>query len=193
MTKTLEKIREIFEHHLPYEIDRLAETYGLLNDASELRRGLSQATCDTVADSLIVAFCVHGKALIEFLSKSDGESYASSTDYADNYQSWKIAHGSREHSIRGKLNNQLSHLTFGRTAVNPEKIGPEDRTFIVQKIKSELERWTPCLRAEYNAKLLPIVRLKPVLTLKMPAALSVTNHTSSSIGWTGPSGPMNAK
>ena len=100
MNKTVNKVREIFEHHLRYEIDRLVEAYDLLSNPYELSSNLSRATFDTVADSLIVAFCVHAKTLIEFLTRDGGESYASPMDYADNYTPWKIRHNSREHSCR---------------------------------------------------------------------------------------------
>jgi|SRR6185437_2068281 hypothetical protein len=192
MTKTPQTLKEIFEHHLPYEIDRLAEAFELLKSPRELRERLSQSTFDTVADSLVVAFCIHGKNLIEFLSRPISENYASSSDYADNYQPWNIAHGTQEHSIKGKLNNQLSHLTFDRTTVDSDKISIDDRIFIVQQIKNELERWAPYLKTTYNVNALPIARLTPSQTVKLSGSISATNHTtyasSGPFGFTGPSG-----
>jgi hypothetical protein len=125
--KTPEKLQEVFDKHVSYEIGRLAEMYALLAEPDAFRfNSLDEAVRDTMKDALIVSFCIHAKNLMEFLSRSPEDHHAASADYADvGYEPWNIGHRTPAHKLRGKLNNQLSHLTFERTDDPNEKIaGP---------------------------------------------------------------------
>ena len=117
MPKTGTKLQEVFDKHLAYEIDRLAEIYALLAGPDTFGfSSLSKGIQDTMKDALIVAFCIHAKNLIEFLTRKPEQHHAASADYTNpSYNRWEIKHGSSAHALRGKLNNQLSHLTFERT------------------------------------------------------------------------------
>jgi hypothetical protein len=141
-------MQEVFDQHIAYEIAVFADTYRVLTGGLAIHA--SEEADKIIGDALKVAFCIHGKTLMEFLSKSSGGSYAASEDYADNYLPWKIEHGTKAHALRGKLNNQLSHLTYDRTDLDADKIGDQDRKELVGLIHSELVRWIAAFKTPYD-------------------------------------------
>ena len=82
MPKTGTKLQEVFDKHLAYEIDRLAAIYALLAGPDTFGfSSLSKDIQDTMKDALIVAFCIHAKNLIEFLTRKPEHHHAASADY----------------------------------------------------------------------------------------------------------------
>jgi hypothetical protein len=179
--KTLEKIQEVFDKHVRYEISRLAEMYDRLLKP-ELYSQLQPCVRDTITDALIVAFCIHAKNLMEFLSYTPRRDRATAEDYAgSDYRRWKIAPRTHAHDLKGKLNNQLSHLSFERTDEPNEKIGIQERKDLVDMLHDELVRWIAQLKPDYDANKLNVKALAVAkeIEIRWEVLRSASNTTSS--------------
>src|SRR5215204_691610 len=73
MTKTPQTKQEVFEKHVPYEVDRLLETYELLLEPKRYRSALAREITDTVEDALMVGFCTHARNLLEFFFRENNK------------------------------------------------------------------------------------------------------------------------
>lgn len=135
---------EIAEEHLPYEIGmlvfsaRVFQTMKSDGSVPDIEAALRNA--------LITAFCTHARNLIDFLeSKRKG---ARARKMANDYK--PFANGKIDKRLTKKLEDQISHLSFGRTSDPNEKINGRDRTALLRAIVTELIAFRPHLRREYQ-------------------------------------------
>jgi hypothetical protein len=121
--------------HLPYELDMLAQTYEQLN----VTKGR------VLVNALIESFCIHARNLIEFYrGKSDVHaSHFTSSKYKPKYVAAN-ANG-LGNTLYAKLNQQIAHMSKDRTTDPKKKIGPDDRTKIIQALRLEEARFRSCL------------------------------------------------
>jgi hypothetical protein len=138
------KHREIAEEHLPYEIGMLVfsalvyQNMGTGGPHPDIERA--------VRNALITAFCIHARNLIDFLeSKRKG---ARARKMAVDYK--PFANGKIDKRLTKKLEDQIAHLSFGRTSNPNEKINGRDRTNLLRAIVTELIAYRPHLRPEYQ-------------------------------------------
>jgi len=118
---------EIFETHLPYEIDMLRWAYERLEVEIE-----DPALCNAV----IECFCLHARNLIEFFEKTGD---VSAKAFANPSYAAFPGKGRAVTSARRKLNNQISHLIHDeRTDEIAEKIGADLRLDYLNLIEAEL-------------------------------------------------------
>src|SRR5215472_1081532 len=97
--------------HFVYEVKMIWETY-----ARFLRRDF--VTKETVIrNALIESFCVHARNLIEFLRGKHRRKYT-----RPSYRPFCDVPTEKINAINDRLNDQISHLRFGRTVKTSEKI-----------------------------------------------------------------------
>jgi hypothetical protein len=177
MAKTAHKLQEVFNKHIPYEIGRLIEMYDLLLKPDPYR-SVAEPTRETIDDALIVGFCIHAKNLVEFFEQKPHKHYAAAADYTDQgYQPWEIAHGTVAHELKGKLNNQLSHLSYERTEEPNEKIGVNERKQLLDMIHDQLVRWIGHLKPEYDRSKVSIGALGAARAAVIAGIGGTTNTT----------------
>jgi hypothetical protein len=179
MPKTRETMQLMFDEHVRYEIDHLRGMYRLLVEPDTYNEQLPDLDRKMIDDALIVAFCIHAKNLVEFLSDTPRNDHARAEDYADGYW-WKLSHGTMAYELKGKVNNQISHLTYARADDPNEKIGAQERKELVDLIYDQLNRWSKHLKTGYDANRL---NLEPLATAKQmeikTGALGASSHTTS--------------
>jgi hypothetical protein len=78
---------------------------------------------------------------------------------------------SREGRLKGKLNSQISHLTYARTEDPNEKIGSQDRKELVKRIYDELVRWSNHLKPSYDANKLNLTTLETAKEMEIKAGV----------------------
>jgi hypothetical protein len=109
-----------------------------------------------LANAIIESFCVHARNLIDFFSVDSAtppqasKNYVGAKHFCDGYAPWTKGGPNRE--LYGRLNAQISHLTYNRTSKDEEKIGPKEREELVELIERELEIFRGCLRRPYAEK-----------------------------------------
>ena len=188
--KTPEAMRKMFDVHVPYEIIRLDEMYRLMAQPDLFNfKGIPEKQQPTIEDALIVAFCSHARNLVEFFEKQPSDNYACAKDFAkDKYEPLKINHGTRLHSLKGMLNNQINHLTYERTDQPDEKIGAPERKELFQAIHDEVVRWKAALKPEYDVFTINTDSLADARVMVLKAAIGesneITHSTSPSISGT---------
>ncbi len=142
-----EGLMEAFDHQLVYEVDMFYRTYNFL-DVPAWSPGL--------ANAIIESFCVHARNLIEFFDQESAtpgqarSNYMGAKHFCDGYIPW--TKGGPSNDLRGRLNRQISHLTYDRTSKEEEKIGRKERAKLVELIERELEVFGGCLRKPYVEK-----------------------------------------
>lgn len=156
MTKTEETMREVFQIHLPYEIDRLIGIYELLADGKWY-----QTVADPkghLADALIVGFCTHARNLLEFFFHKEGTYFAAALDYAtksdnetESYERLNLEKEKDANKLYKQLCAQINHLTYERTDETSKKIGPKEREELVKLIHKEARRLSVALKPPYDA------------------------------------------
>jgi hypothetical protein len=99
-----------------------------------------------LANAIIESFCVHARNLIEFFDQKSATPGQARSDYigakhfCNGYIPW--TKGGPSNDLRGRLNRQISHLTYDRT----------ERAELVRFIQRELEIFGRCLREPYKEK-----------------------------------------
>ena len=152
-------MRHVFEEHVFYEIGRLVDTYQLLLKPDEYwYEKFTPQIGEAIKDALIVGFCTHARNLLEFFYRKSGKDPAS-VDYADPPYEHLDQNRNDVDTLKNKLNNQINHLSYGRTKETSEKIGPNDRKRIIKLIHSDAVRLKDRLKPGYDAKYLLIDRL----------------------------------
>ena len=127
---------EIWAIHLPYELDMMEHTLSLLT-LGVCKEGI-------LANALIESFCIHCRALIEFLQGQGG-----SDPYwfvQDTFKKPDFADVAAE--IR-KLHTQIAHLTGERTDDPKKKLDDAARVTLFNKILSEFETFAMHLKPQY--------------------------------------------
>jgi hypothetical protein len=137
-----EYLTELFEHHLPYEVQMMRYAYKCL-----------ESDMDPAAVNIhIEAFCLHVRNLLEFLnykpSKPSGMGDFTVT-------TWKPFNGvcpGKISKTKRRLNNQISHLGMGERTSDPtKKISANERLEMRSMIETELGRLPLGLKPEWKA------------------------------------------
>ena len=131
------KLVEVIERHLPYEIGMLFSTYKRL-EAGEPDHD--------VRNALIEAFCIHARNLIDFLKgKRKGVRARSVTDGYTPFAGTKI-----DRALTKKIEDQIAHLSIGRTSDPNEKIDGRVRSVLLWAIATELVEFQRHLKPQYR-------------------------------------------
>jgi hypothetical protein len=160
--------QEMFEVHLRHEVKMLNDTYTAL---------FSPPPDGTLHDALIESFCIHARAICEFFK------YKSEFDprqFVD--VSFQIEKRFIDDEMYNKLNEQIAHLSRKRKRLTKDKIGPEERRYIYEKVCEELEDYQSHLIEPYKTIWQP--PFERVRTLKVTSQASATGHVTER-GWTG--------
>ncbi len=141
-----EGLIEMFTRHLPYEMDMLRVTYLMLSTP-----GAKLWFTEYVLNALIEAFCVHARNLFEFYSATNSlkEETVAAQHFTTNYQAFPDGLPGR---IIGKLNAQITHLSYNREDDADRKIGSDDRKRIFGLLELEMERFAAHLREPYKSQ-----------------------------------------
>jgi hypothetical protein len=160
-------LQKVFEVHLPYEIVRLVEMYELLLEPGPYHSKLAPEMADTVDDALIVGFCTHARNILEFFFRTRLRSYAIALDYANAEYRRLDPNKAEVKRLYGQLCTQINHLTYKRTDVTSEKIGPKERKELVDLIHDEAARLARHLKSGYNKQHLYLNRLAAAAALEI--------------------------
>jgi hypothetical protein len=108
-------LTEIFNRHLPYEIDRLRRTYEMIEALARSPISPESAYQEAQRFALIESFCVHSRSLTDFFSgHRGGPSDAIAEDFTVGFTTALKAKEEPLFNIRTKLNKQVFHLTKNR-------------------------------------------------------------------------------
>jgi hypothetical protein len=169
----------MFDRHVAYELHEFAESYWRMRAGNT-----NQADLNMNHD----VFCTHGRNLVEFFSKRPDGHHVVAADFATAaYVPWNIQHGSTAHDARGRLNNEVSHLTWNRPENQTDQMDQAYRDKVWNLISDEVRRWLPHIRSEFDKSKLPLARYDQQppgpLTLELPqtnqTALQATNIFTS--------------
>jgi len=137
------KLVEVIETHLPYEIGMLVFTAKLLETMQPGNLPENEAA---VRNALIESFCIHARNLIDFLlGKRKGVRAKAVTD---NYK--PFASGRIDKALTQKIEDQIAHITLGRTSDPNEKIDGRIRAKLLRAIATELTAFRTCLKPQYR-------------------------------------------
>lgn len=133
-------LKELFEHHLPYEVEMMRYAYSRLE--SKMDKG--------AVNVHIEAFCLHVRNLLEFLETKKTHSVAAFV-----LPGWKRFDGvpaAQLTRVRALLNNQISHLVAEQRTSDPaNKIDGQEREQMLMLIETELERLRHGLASGWTA------------------------------------------
>ncbi|MBR0985349.1 hypothetical protein [Bradyrhizobium liaoningense] len=136
----LSAIDRIIKHHIPYELSMMR-----LSLAAALERGPNQFQQNLYVEG----FALHCRNLIEFLKNGDACAF-NPTDFTNT--SFKVDKKFIRTKLIDKINEQISHLTDGRTEDQDEKFKPSDWQETADIIESEFSRWLQNLTPEWAEK-----------------------------------------
>jgi hypothetical protein len=190
LKKSAEKLSQerheaFFSEHFPYEIGMMRYAYHKLK-GENFDQGDQNAMIET--------FCIHARNIIELfkthVSCDFDPRYFTTSDFRINKQFIKDG-------LLSKINNQISHLTKGRTELHQYKIGPTDRNEIFESIEAEIARFETALSDTRKEKweAAKITWTFPVPTIFVGKTLEATNFSTSShliTGYTGAARPQSA-
>jgi hypothetical protein len=184
-----EGLMEMFERHLPYEIDMLRVTYLMLSTP-----GADLWLTKWIQNAVIESFCVHARNLIEFYKATNlpTEETVAAQHFTKDYRAFPLGVPGQ---IIGKMNAQITHLSYNREDDPARKIGHEDRKLIMNLLEREMERFASHLREPYKSKWREDLRVGIKLDAVAPAVstASATNAiqivTLDTGGKPGPVGP----
>jgi hypothetical protein len=163
----------MFKRHLYYEIEQLALSYW------RARAGLNG---QELVNLYVESFCLHAKTLLEFLIRKPGDDMAAAADFADgSYVRPKRVRGNELDQVLGRLNIELSHLSWARPDNQSDQIGPDYRDKVWTLVRTELHKWAACLRPEFSASDIPLSLLNGLIVNTVPtlSQMSATNAISS--------------
>ena len=138
MAKTLDPqhLREVFDKHLPYEIEMLRFSSAAL--PGESPSGLTNA--------LIECFWLHARNLIEFL-KDDYRLNFCAQPYPP-FNGWTVT---KRNKLLARINNQISHLIYDLRTDDPlGKLNGDDMMSCLSLIEAELLVFKANLLADYS-------------------------------------------
>jgi hypothetical protein len=170
-------------HHLVYEINMLRETYERCpKEGVEISDGV-------IKNVLIESFCIHARNLIEFFQNEGNYKYKRYSN--SQYKSFSIVDDGRITSIKGLLNDQISHLIYRgkqrRIVEKSEQISDDHRAHIFNIVAAEIGRFKIHLGHAYKHIAFP--ELVPVVVPVNPSQ-GATTTTSISIAYgIGPTAP----
>jgi len=104
---------------------------------------------------LIECFCLHARNLIDFFWKGErpGAKNAVARHFTDNdnYTPFGgICPQKKTEGLYGKLNKQISHITYDRTDEDAKKLNPDNREFLYKMIEDEIENFRTHIREPYT-------------------------------------------
>jgi hypothetical protein len=164
-------LTDVFNEHIPYEIDMLRETYRMLE---------TPPTIDALKNALLEAFCVHARSLLDFfVCQRVRQNDVIASDFVPGFTPQVNDKGEPLKTIRAKLNKQIFHLTTNRTIIDAAKFDlARDGTEIINRLEREIDRFsTACIGSEFgrlNCKTKPIPFTPPTI--------QPVTHTTSPIG-----------
>jgi hypothetical protein len=154
------------EHHLGYEIDMLNRSYWLIYNIRGLldQTNAPELQKEAASNAMKEDFCVHARALIEFVFKSG-------TNSASGFAVPGYSPPSEPRQWR-PLNNQIVHVMDGRTEVDADKLQDPDWADILYWLDQELLRWVMERDPSYASITIPHIDLSHVPTLfaKVPTS-----------------------
>jgi hypothetical protein len=126
---------KIISEMLPYEIDMLRHSY---------RRLQSPLHDQADVNAFIECFCVHARNLLDFFwdAKPKQKKHAVARHFiAGCYHPFERV-SPKTNGLYGKLNDQIAHITYGRTDVMEEKIGPVERAYLKDLVEKQIENFS---------------------------------------------------
>ncbi|CAN0404191.1 unnamed protein product, partial [Phaeothamnion confervicola] len=129
--------QELLGEHLRYEIDMLRET---------LHR-IPSSTDQVTTYALLESHYTHARGLIEFLL---GEKKRAAQDFVNPpYQPFSGKNGRVDHFVQ-KLNQQISHLIYGRTADASKKLSDTEQAELYELIRCAVMHFKSRMKQEYQ-------------------------------------------
>lgn len=136
---------QVFEVHLPYELDMFEEAAKFLMSEEFAKLDRENKNDWFRANTAIEAFWTHARTLHEFFTHPKnpepvlGAHHASAKDFASGY--WADL---ELQTVVEKINNQVSHLNYGRELWPPDKLGHEMQ-YVKGAIDKEVKRFEEAL------------------------------------------------
>jgi hypothetical protein len=169
---------DIISEHLPYEIHMLRHAYDKLQSSSH-----GQAT----DNGLIECFCLHARNLLDFFRDQKHSNYAVAREFTTaSYNPFDGTNPKSSGGLYGKLNDQITHLSYRRTNNPAAKIGPDERVFLKNLIEKEIDNFSNHVDGAYRP-LWKVQAEAPVSTPVGPSGTTSTPHITT-VGATGPIG-----
>ena len=141
MSQAEDKMLEIMERHLPYEITMLVCSHTALGTMIYSKDDHSKL----VRNSLINSFCIAARNVLDFLlNKINARASAVTFNYKP------FAQGKPEQSLIQKIQDQIAHITLNRTSDPEKKINGVVRDALSRAIIPELIVFRGCLRKKYQ-------------------------------------------
>jgi hypothetical protein len=145
--------KRVFEEHLPYELDMFDEAAKFIMSKEFAKLDRKNNKNDWFrANAAIEAFWTHARTLQEFFNQPKnpepmlGAHHASAKDFASDY--WPdLGLG----TVVEKINNQVSHLNYGRESLPPEKLGHEMQ-YVKAAIDKQVKRFQETIAAAATKK-----------------------------------------
>jgi hypothetical protein len=138
----------MFRRHVYYEIEQFAVSYW------RLKAGIrDQELINLYHES----FCIHAKTLLEFFNRKAEDHMAAAVDFTDaSYVPLERERGNELKQILGRVNIEISHLSWARPDNQSDQIGQDYRDKIWVFVTKERQRWVASLRPEFDRSLLPL-------------------------------------
>lgn len=151
----------VLEDALPHELEMLQGSYIRL---------ISPPSDPIVENALIECFCLHARQLLEFLNNKQG---APVRDFVD--AAFQLQHITNlDNDLVTKLNTQIAHITYRRTAQQKDKINQADRKRLLEEIVAEMQNVANNLKAEFVGLL--SLNVVQVPTIIVSTTASATNQ-----------------
>jgi hypothetical protein len=131
---------EFFTEHLPYEIGMVRDSMNAL---------ITPQLPEFEKNAFIETFCLHARNLIEFFKNKDACDF-DPRSFVDAF--FRLNKRFIGDAALPRINEQISHLTKGRTANPKEKINGVDLGEMHQAIEAEIERFAQHLKPEWQGK-----------------------------------------
>jgi hypothetical protein len=137
-------LTDIFNEHLPYEIDMLRETYRLLTPTTP--------ATDVYKNALIEAFCVHARSLLDFFMYRKRETDVVASNFATGFIPQLNDVIEPLKTLKLKLNKQIFHLTKSRKIVEADKFDvASDGIEVVKLLEGEIARFAAaCVGTQFG-------------------------------------------
>jgi len=155
---------EFFDEHLHYEISMLRATYAYMCVGS---------FGDILNNALIESFCTHARNLIEFFRYKDPCDYHPVEFVTDKFRKNTQF---IDDSLFTTINEQISHISYYRTADPSKKIDGTFRAKVIAALEAEIGRFNKHLTDHFRARWK--FSQAPTITISLSAP-GATNHPTS--------------
>jgi hypothetical protein len=100
---------------------------------------------------LIECFCLHARNLLDFFRDQKHSNYAVAREFTTaSYNPFDGTNPKSSGGLYGKLNDQITHLSYRRTNNPAAKIGPDERAFLKNLIEKEIDNFSNHIDAAYR-------------------------------------------